>query len=126
MQVSRNAMLHSGDEIGMRQRLALRVRDGSEGHVPEAEIEAPEIGKILAPMKGGQRSLRDRPNQWEMKMIDVEMQDIELVAPLAHLIEHEHVVRDRITHRRIEPQGGDRTGNELGRSDGIPAREQGD
>jgi len=37
-----------------------------------------------------------------MKLVDVEMQDVELVCMLAHPVEHEHVIGNGIAHGRIE------------------------
>jgi ABC-type microcin C transport system duplicated ATPase subunit YejF len=39
-----------------------------------------------------------------MKLVDVEMQDVELIGKLANAIEHQHVIRNRIADVGIEPQ----------------------
>ena len=54
------------------------------------------------------------------------MQQIEIVSPLANLLEHGHVQRIRIADRAIQTQGLRPTYLELGRSLRIAAREQDD
>ena len=50
-----------------------------------------------------------------MKLVDMEVQDVEVVGALAHAIEHEHVVRDRIAYAGVEPQRLGHAGHQIGR-----------
>ena len=50
-QVERKAVMHRGDEIGVGDRLALRVRDRHQRHIVEADVERLEVGKVLPPVK---------------------------------------------------------------------------
>ena len=61
-----------------------------------------------------------------VQQVDVEMQDVELVGAAAHLVEQDHMVRDRVLDMRVEPQGHFRDRHQLGRRDGIAAGEEGD
>jgi hypothetical protein len=51
-----------------------------------------------------QSSICDVTHQRRVKHIDVEVQNIELVDPATDLVQHDHVVGQRIPHGRIEAQ----------------------
>ena len=56
----------------------------------------------------------------------MEVQDVESSARVAHLVEHQHVIRDGIVDARVEPQrAGHATGTQLRAGDRIAAGEQG-
>ena len=59
-----------------------------------------------------------------MKLIDVEMQDVELIGAARDLVEHQHVIGDDIADVGLEPQGAGNARHKLGRRDRIAAREQ--
>src|SRR5262245_51059218 len=61
-----------------------------------------------------------------MKLVDVEMQNIELVGALANLIEHQHIIWDRITNRWCEPKRGFCAGHEFSRGQGVAAGKERD
>ena len=56
----------------------------------------------------------------------MEMQDVEVVGALAHAIEHQHVIGDRIADAGVEPERLGHAGHEIGGGDRIAAREQRD
>ena len=85
-----------------------------------------QIGQILTAVQRGDGAARDRPKQREMKLIDMEVQNVELVGPLADAVEHQHIIGDRIAHVGVEPQRLRDAGHEGGRRDGVAARKQGD
>src|SRR4029077_1255581 len=103
VQVERQAVIDGGDEIRVRYRIALRVRDRDEGHVREGAIERRQIGQVLATMQGGNRAIRHGAEERELKRVDVEMQHGERRRAPAHLIEHDHVMGHIIAHARVEP-----------------------
>ena len=51
-----------------------------------------------------------------MKLIDMKVENIELVGPLANLVEHQHVIGDGIANSRREPKCGLGTRYEFCRS----------
>ena len=126
MQVDRQAVVDGRREVRVRHRAALRVGDRDQRHVVEADIERKQIGQILAAVQRGDGAARDRPEQREMKLVDVEVQDVEFVGALAHAIEHQHVIGDRIADAGVEPQRLRHAGHQIGRRDRIAAREQRD
>ena len=124
MQVDREAVVDGRREVGVRHRAALSVGDRDQRHVVEAQIEREQIGQVLAAVQRGDSAARDRPEQREMELIDMEMQDVEVVGALADAIEHQHVIGDRIADAGVEPQRLGHAGHEIGRRDRIAAREQ--
>ena len=66
------------------------------------------------------------PHQRSVNQVDVEVQHVELVDPAADLVQHDHVVRQRIAHRRIEAQRYVAAADEPGRCLGVAAGKQRD
>ena len=75
-------------------------------------------------MQRGDRAACDRPEQREMELVDMEVQDVEVVGALAHAVQHQHVIGDRIADAGVEPQRRGHAGHQIGRRDRIAAREQ--
>ena len=59
-----------------------------------------------------------------MEEIDVKMKNVELLRALAHLIDHQHKVRNAVAHGSIEAQRTSTTGSQLGGGDGVPASKE--
>ena len=85
-----------------------------------------EIGQVLPAMQRGDGAAGERPEQWEMKLIDMEVQKVELAGPLADAVEHQHIIGDRIAHVGVEPQRLRDAGREGSRRNGVAARKQRD
>ena len=124
VQVDGKAVMDGRREIRVRHRAALRVGDRDQRHVVEADIERQQIGQVLAAVQRRDGPARDRAEQREMKLVDVEMQDVEIVGALAHAIEHQHVIGNGIAHAGVEPQRLRHAGHEVGRRDRIAAGKQ--
>jgi hypothetical protein len=39
-----------------------------------------------------------------MKLVDMEVQDVKIVGTFAYSVQHQHAIRNRIAHVRVEPQ----------------------
>jgi hypothetical protein len=104
VQIDGHAVMDRCHKIRDRQRPALSSRDCNQRHVVDRPIERSQIGNVQAAVKGRDGPRRDRAEDWEMQLIDMEMQNVELVRPLPHIFEHEDVVREGIANRSIEPQ----------------------
>ena len=117
-------MIDGRDEIAGRNGIALVIGDRHQRHVAEPDVERLEIGQVLAAMQSCQGLARNRPEQWKVKLIDVEMENVEFLGTLAHAVEHEHVVWDRVAHIEVQPQRHGSTGNEMGAGYRVAACEQ--
>ena len=104
VQARRDAVVDGRREVCVRHRAALRIGDRHQRHVVESNIERMEIGQVLPAMQRGDGAAGERPEQREMKLIDMEVQQVELVGPLADAVEHQHIIGDRIAHVGVEPQ----------------------
>ena len=56
----------------------------------------------------------------------MEVENIELIDPAADLVQHDHVIRQSIPHRRIEAQGHIAATNKIGRRFGVAAGKESD
>ena len=59
-----------------------------------------------------------------MEEINVKMKNVELLRALAHLIDHQHKVRNAVAHGSIEAQRTITTGSQLGGGDRVPASKE--
>ena len=118
-------MVDGGGEIRVGDRLSLGIGDRHQRHVAEADIQRLDVVKVLPSVQSGHRPIGDRPKQREVKLVDVEMQDIEFVGHLAHAVEHQHVVRNRIPYIRVQSQCHRHAAHQLGAGNRIAAGKQG-
>ena len=125
-QMGGNAVIHGGHKVRVGDWLTLRVGDRHQRHLAEADIEWLEIVQILPAVQGGHRPLRYRPKQGKMKLIDVEVQDVEFVRIFPHPVQHQHVIRDRVTHIVVESQRHGHARHQMRAGDGVPARKKRD
>ena len=77
-------------------------------------------------MQRRQSPIGEIVDQRGVNYIDVEVKNVELVDPAADLVQHDHVVRQRIAHCRIEAQRCVTAAHEPGRRLGVAAGKQGD
>ena len=80
--------------------------------------------QILAAVQRGHGAIGDRPKQRKMELVDVEMQDVEFIRLLAHPVEHQHVVGNRVADIGVEPQRHRYARHQFGAGDRIAAGEQ--
>src|SRR5262249_35649325 len=64
------------------------------------------------------------PKQRKMKLVDVEVQNVELFGVLPHPVEHQHVIGNRVTNIVIETQRHGYARHQMGAGNGVPAREK--
>ena len=61
--------------------LAAGVGDRHQRHVGEGVVQLFHVVQVLSSVQGGDRAVGDGPKHREVKLVDVEMEDIEFVAP---------------------------------------------
>ena len=99
--------------------------DRDQRHIAKSDIEWLEIGKVLSAVKSSHRAICHLGKKRKMKLVDVEMQNVEFFRELTHPVEHQHVIGDRVTDISVEAQCCGRAAHELGSGDGVRACEQG-
>ena len=70
-------MIDGGSEVGVRDWKSLIVRYGNKGEVVKTKIKWSIVGQILAAVQGRERFIGHASKYWEMKMINMEMKDVE-------------------------------------------------
>jgi hypothetical protein len=118
-------MMDGPNEISACDRPALRVGDRDDGCVAKMRIEGREHGKVLPPMQCRYRHVVQHRNKRELQLVDVEMQNVEFKRMLHDLVEHHHVIRDRIVPLGIQPKRSVGARNEVCARDRVAACEQG-
>ncbi len=101
------------------------VRDRYQRHIGKMAVKGGQVRKVLAPVQGGHCRLPESAQQRKLQEVDVEMEDVEFLRLLAHLIEHGDVPRHVVRHLRRQPQGGWGAGHQARGGARIAAREQG-
>ncbi len=82
------------------------------------------VREVQPAVKSCQNAGRLRAEQREVQIVYVEMQHVKVIGALAHLVEHQHEVRNRITRGLIKAQGAGRAGDKFGGGHRIGACEQ--
>src|SRR5262249_27272670 len=106
----------NGPPLGVRNRDHRDRGKGSEDHLVLRQVKSP------VERSDEWCGLARKQGKWIV--IEVKVQQIEIVNPLANLLEHGHVQRIRIADRAIQTQGLRPTCLEVRRSLRIAAREQ--
>jgi hypothetical protein len=117
--------MHGREEVGVGNRPPLAMGDRHQRHLAKAEIERLEVGTVLPAVQGRHRPIGHLAKQWEMQLVDMEMQNIKFFRKLAYLVEHQHIIGEWIADIAVEAQRRGRAAHELGRGDGVRARKQG-
>jgi hypothetical protein len=92
------------DEVGLGDRPPLVIGDRDQGHFAKSDIERLEIGKVLSAVKSSHRAICHLGKKRKMKLVNVEMQNVEFFRELTHPVEHQHVIGDRVpTNKALLP-----------------------
>ena len=126
MQIKWHAMVDGGDEIGTLYWATLAVGDRDQRHFAEAEIKRLQVRQVLPAVQRRYGTANKLPKQRKMVIVSVEVQDVEIVGTFADPVQHQHIIRNWITHFRVEPQRRCRTTDKPRRGHRVAAREQGD
>ena len=88
VQIHRHTVVHGGDEVSALDWRTLAVGDRYQRHLVEAEIKRMQVRQILAAVQRRYGAAGTRPKQWKMKLVDVEVQDVEIVGAFVHTVQH--------------------------------------
>ena len=117
VQGGRNAVVYRCNKIGVRQWFTLIVGNGNQWHFAKATIEGLEIAQILPAVQRSQGPSCQRAEKREMEQIEVKMKNVELLRAFSHLIDHQHEMRNDVTHGRIRAESTSATWSQLGAGD---------
>src|ERR1700730_3427151 len=125
VQVRGNAVMYGRDKVGLGDRPPLVVGDRDQRHLAKSDIERLEIGKVLSAVKSRHGAICHLGKKRKMKLVDVEMQNVEFFRELAYSVEHKHVIEDRVANIAVQAQCHGGAAHQLGGGDGVRACEQG-
>ncbi len=117
---------HRARPVGPGHGPALAVGDGHQWELRPAAVDARQVLQVEPAVERGQGALGHVLEEGEVDHIGVEVDEIELVRPPPHLVQHGHVRGEvRLQQRRIQPDRLVARGNQPGLGLGLGAGEQG-
>src|SRR5207244_8480437 len=109
-----------------RKRGALRIGDRDQRQLAELAVERGELGEVEAPVERGHARAAPAPREGEMRVVGVEVDDVERLDLTVNELELEHVRREGVNTTRVEPQRARARSDEPGARARVAARKQRD
>src|SRR6266850_1471655 len=85
-------MVNRSDPLSLRQWAPLRVRNGDNRHIGKLVVNRRQVGQVEPAVQGGQMRKRSATRQREVKIVDMEMNDVELVEALKDLLQQDDMM----------------------------------
>ena len=104
-------MVDRGRPVRLRQRDALVIGDGDDRHLAELVVDRLEIRDIEAAVEGRHVRCTEAPRHREVEVVDVPVDDVEITCGGRDLLELDHLVRQLVQDRLVQPQGAGRAGH---------------
>ena len=101
--VDRQAMMHGGDEIGVRHGPSLGIGNRHHGHTAERGEQRLMFGQIQAPMQCGHERGSLARKEREGIIVEMKMQQIEFMRAAINMFQHRHVQGVLVADRAVEP-----------------------
>src|ERR1700752_978872 len=95
-------MVYRCNEIGLRQWISLRIRDGHTRNVREFGVNGLKLRKVEPTVQRRQEWCRLPAKQREGPVIQMRMQHVEFVGTSADLFHQQHVRSNCVAQRRIK------------------------
>ncbi|MNQ90988.1 hypothetical protein D3C85_1063510 [compost metagenome] len=103
IEVARHPVLNRGLPVGVRQGAALIVRDGDQAELGPALIDLGQILQVQPSVQGGDRLVRQTPEEGEVQDVGMEMDDVERVGAVQNGGQQGHV-RGQVGLQRLGVQ----------------------
>ena len=87
-------MVNRSHPLRLRQWASLRMRNGDNRHIGKPVIKGRQIGQIEPAVQCGYLSKRSATRQREVKVVDMEMNDVELVGAPKNLLQKEDMMSE--------------------------------
>src|SRR6266403_5630567 len=104
-------MINRPDPLSLRQWPALRMRNGDNRHIGKLVVNLRQIGQVEPAVQGGNVRKRSATRQREVKIVDMEMNDVELIEALKDLLQQDDMMGKGI-HRLSQSQRSGRDWNQ--------------
>src|SRR5438552_1017542 len=89
-------MVNRAHPMSLRQWTPLRMRNGDNGHIGKLVVNRRQIGQVEPAVQGGHLRKRSATREREVKIVDMEMNNVELVEPLKDLFQHDDMMGKRV------------------------------
>src|SRR5205085_5066544 len=94
--VGRYPMVNRSHPFCLRQWAPLGMRNRDNGHIRELVIKRRQIGQVEPAVQGGHGRKRRSTRHREVKVVDMEMNNVELVETLKDLLQHDDMMGKRV------------------------------
>src|SRR6059058_365161 len=85
-------MVNRAHPMSLRQWTPLRMRNGDNGHIGKLVVNRRQIGQVEPAVQGGHLRKRSATREREVKIVDMEMNDVELVKALKDLLQQDDMM----------------------------------
>src|SRR5882762_1962615 len=85
-------MVNRPHPLSLRQWAPLRMRNGDNRHIGELVVNRRQIGQVEPAVQGGQVRKRSTTRQREMKVVDMEVNYVELVEALKDFLQQDDMM----------------------------------
>src|SRR6266480_4669128 len=85
-------MINRPDPLSLRQWAPLRMRNGDNRHIGKLVVNRRQIGQVESAVQGGNVRKRSATREREVKIVDMEMNDVELVKALKDLLQQDDMM----------------------------------
>src|SRR6478752_4012224 len=85
-------MVNRSHPLSLRQWAPLRMRNGDNRHIGKLVVNRRQIGQVEPAVQGGNVRKRSATREREVKIIDMEMNDVELVDALKDLLQQDDMM----------------------------------
>src|SRR5437016_13386840 len=89
-------MVNRAHPLSLRQWASLGMRNGDNRHIEKLVVNRRQIGQVEPAMQRGHLGKRNATRQREVKIVDMEMNNVELVEPLKDLFQHQDMMGKRV------------------------------
>jgi hypothetical protein len=109
----------------VRPWATLFVGDRDQPELRKSGIDDWQVRHVLTTVRSREGAAGKLLEEWIMQIVDVKVQDVKLIRAPACLIEHNHVMGQRIPHPGVKAQRVLSTRRQLRRGQRVATREQG-
>src|SRR6476619_1614353 len=85
-------MINRSDPLSLRQWTPLRMRNGDNRHIGKLVVNRRQIGQVEPAVQCGNVRKRSATREREVKIVDMEMNDVELVEALKDLLQQDDMM----------------------------------
>src|SRR4029079_1236437 len=117
-------MVNRSHPLSLRQWAALRMRNGDNRHIGKLVVNRRQVGQVEPAVQCGNMRKRSATREREVKIVDMEMNDVELIEALKDLLQQDDMMGKGV-HRLAQSERARRDWNQVRGCLRISAGEKG-